>query len=90
MWHELTWNDENEAHIARHRVTPDEVHQVLNSDPRVFRPGRDGTRLVFGTTYTGRYLLVGLADAPDGRDLVVTARDMDRAEKTSFQRKART
>lgn len=40
MWHELSWNDENEAHIARHGVTPDEVHQVLDSGPRVCRARR--------------------------------------------------
>jgi hypothetical protein len=45
--------------------------------------------LVFGTTYTGRHLVVVLADALDGRDYVVTARDMTAEEKTTFQRKTR-
>lgn len=62
MWYELNWNDENEAHIARHGVTPNEVHQVVDSDPRIYRVGRENTRLVFGTTYNGRHLVVVLAE----------------------------
>lgn len=89
MGHEVSWNDENETHVARHGVTPDEVHQVLDSDPRVYRSSRQDTRLVFGTTHIGRHLVVVLADALDGRDYVVTARDMTPKEKTTFQRKTR-
>jgi hypothetical protein len=37
----------------------------------------------------GRHLLVVLAEAADGRDYVVTARDMDNDEKASFSRKGR-
>jgi hypothetical protein len=44
---------------------------------------------VFGTTNSGRYLLVVLAEASDGRDYVVTARDMTDAERQAFQRKGR-
>jgi uncharacterized DUF497 family protein len=89
VWHEVSWNDENEAHIAQHGVTPAEVHQVLDSDPRVYRSSRDSTRLVFGATYAGRYLVIVLADALDGRDYVVTARDMTPTENATFQRKTR-
>jgi uncharacterized DUF497 family protein len=88
VWPELSWNDENEAHIARHGVTPNEVHQVVDSDPRIYRVGREDTRLVFGTTYDGRHLVVVLADALDGRNYVVTARDMTPNERATFQRKA--
>lgn len=90
MWHELHWTDHNEAHIARHGVTPQEVRQVLDSDPRIYRDGRENTRQVFGTTYAGRHLVVVLADALDGRDYVVTARDMTSTEKTTFHRKTRS
>lgn len=89
MWHEVGWTDESEAHIARHGVSPAEVHQVLDSDPRLYRDSRDGTTLVFGTTYGGRHLIVVLADAADGRDYVVTARPMTATEKAAFQRKVK-
>lgn len=48
---------------------------------------RDDTEYVFGTTGTGRYLLVVLTEALDGRDYVVTARDMTTQERRTFQRK---
>jgi hypothetical protein len=44
--------------------------------------------LVYGRTYTGRYLLVvALAEAEEA--FIVTARDMSAAEKKTFHRKAR-
>ncbi len=51
-------------------------------------PGRDGTTLVYGRTYAGRYLLaVVIAEAEEA--FVVTARDMTDGEKKTFRRKAR-
>ena len=44
---------------------------------------------MFGTTDTGRYLLVVLAESIDGRAYVVTARDMTNAERQAFRRKGR-
>lgn len=51
--------------------------------------GRQGTEYLFGTTSAGRYLLVVLAEAIDGRDYVVTARAMTDAERRTFRRKER-
>lgn len=87
MWHEIAWTDESEQHIARHGVTPADVHEVLQADPKLYRTGRDNTALVFGTTNPGRHLLVVLAEALDGRDYVVTARDMTPGEKKNFKHK---
>jgi len=44
---------------------------------------------VYGTTDAGRYPLVVLAAGADGRHFVVTARDMDAAERRLFTRRAR-
>lgn len=84
------WTDESEQHIwARHAVTPQEVEEVVNTRPRLVEPGRDDTEEVFGTTDAGRYLVVILAEALDGRYYVVTARDMTDTERRSFRRRAR-
>jgi hypothetical protein len=56
--------------------------------PLLDRSGRDGTTLLFGRTYAGRYLLVVLL-ADGGDAFVVTARDMTESEKKTFRRKAR-
>jgi len=51
--------------------------------------GPEEVELVFGTTDAGRYLLVVLVEAADGRDFVVTARDMRDSERQAFRRKGR-
>jgi hypothetical protein len=61
---------------------------TLPSLPRLVEPGRDDTEQVFGATYAGRYLVVVLAEAFDGRDYVVTARGMTESERRSFVRRA--
>ena len=87
---EIMWTEGSEEHIrARHQVTPAEVEEVVNTRPRLVEPGRDDTEQVFGTTNAGRHLLVVLADALDGRDYVVTARDMTDTERRKFRRRAR-
>lgn len=86
---EIQWTEKAEDHIATHAVTPDEVEQVVNTRPRLLLMGREGTQYLFGTTDAGRYLLVVLAEAMDGRDYVVTAREMTDAERQAFRRKGR-
>ncbi len=86
---EIRWTERAEDHIAVHAVTPDEVEQVVNTRPRLVLTGREETEYVFGTTSVGRYLLVVLTEAIDGRDYVVTAREMTHAERQTFRRKGR-
>lgn len=87
MFGEVLWTEDSEAHIARHKVTPREVEAVLYSQPRLTVPGRYGTTEVLGTTGAGRHLLVVVTEAADGRDFVVTARDMTAAEQRTFRQK---
>jgi uncharacterized DUF497 family protein len=84
---EVMWTEDSEAHIARHGVLPSEVEQALYSRPRLSTQGRSGTVLVLGTSNEGRHLLVVVAEAGDGRDSIVTARDMTGIEKRLFREK---
>lgn len=77
---EIRWTEDAEDHIAAHAVTPDEVEQLVSSGPRPVLAGRQGTEYVFGRTSAGRYLLVVLTEAIDGRDYAVTAREMTSAK----------
>ena len=86
---EVMWTEDSEAHIARHGVQPPEVEQALYSQPRLTTAGRDGTTLILGTSSAGRYLLVVVTEAADGRDFVVTARDMTNNEERLFREKGR-
>ena len=79
--------DDSENHIARHGVTPEEVEQSTHR-PFYTMTGRDGTTLLFGQTYAGRFLLVVLAQASDGRWYVVTARTMTVSERQIYKKKA--
>jgi uncharacterized DUF497 family protein len=51
--------DGNTAHIADHGLTCDEVESVLFSpDARQDDSGSTGRPVMFGTTYTGRFIIV--------------------------------
>jgi hypothetical protein len=86
---EIRWTERAEDRVSTHAVSPGEVEQVVNTRPRLVLTGREGTEYVFGTTDTGRHLLVVLTEAIDGRDYVVTAREMTEAERRAFRRKGR-
>lgn len=51
--------DGNTAHIGEHGLTPDEVESVIR-DPNASHDvsGSTGRPVVFGTTNTGRYIVV--------------------------------
>ena len=80
-------SDWSADHIAAHRVTLGEVREAILERPYWAVPGRDGTTLIYGQTYAGRYLLV-VAIAEGEQAFIVTARDMTEAEKKTFRRKA--
>jgi hypothetical protein len=84
---EILWTEDSEAHIARHDVTPLEVERALYSRPRLVTAGRESTREVLGTTDANRYLFILVAEATDGRDFVITARDMTDNERRLFREK---
>jgi len=84
------WTEESEEHIWKeHEVRPAEVEDVVNCRPRYVTRGRGATEEVYGQSSVGRYLLVILSEALDGRDYVVTARDMEPDERRLYLRKAR-
>ncbi len=49
-------SDWSADHIAAHDVTLDEVREAILERPYWSVPGRDGTALIYGRTYAGRYL----------------------------------
>jgi hypothetical protein len=66
----------------------DEVREAILEHPYWAVLGRDGTTLIYGRTYAGRYVFV-VAIAEGEEAFIVTARDMTDAEKRTFRRKAR-
>jgi uncharacterized DUF497 family protein len=73
--------------VARHDITVEEVEDVLFDPPLEARRGeREGTYLVLGRTRGGRRLLVVIVPRPGNSWYVVTARDVDRAERRRMKR----
>lgn len=84
---ELRWTERNESHIARHGVTPLEVEEAVSGGRVIVTTGRNDTKIVLGCSYSGRYLLTVLSEAEDGREFVVTARDMTLKEIRRFRKR---
>ncbi len=76
-------------HIAEHDVTLDEVLEALLNRPYLNDEGVDGSRLIGGKTDDEPILfVVAVADSP-GVAFIVSAREMDAAEKKRFRRRLR-
>lgn len=84
----LLWDEHNERHIARHKVTPQEVEEVVWSDEAIFAVDdshRRGRLHVYGPTIAGRLLLVVLDEPTSAGDAyVVTARRLKPREQRDY------
>ena len=88
----LIWLEEIVEKLeVKHRVIPEEVEQVFNSQPRIRRMkkghyrGEDVYRAL-GQTDAGRYLVVFFIHKMTGDALILSARDMDDKERRSYVR----
>lgn len=68
-------------------MSPSEVEEAIYTRPRWIDFGRNDTQLIYATTAAGRHLFVVLTTAMDGRDFVVTAREMTASEKRTVREK---
>jgi uncharacterized DUF497 family protein len=81
----LIWDAWNVAHIARHRVIPEEVEEVCHDQP-ITSETYKGRLRVIGLTQSGRILTVILAPTPDaGVYYPITARPADRKERRNYR-----
>ncbi len=90
---EVIWLDAIVEKLAvKHRVSPYEVETVLLGRPKI-RFAKKGDRkgedlyLALGQTNTGRYLTVVFIYKLSAQALVLSARDMDKKERKSYDRK---
>jgi uncharacterized DUF497 family protein len=89
VFQEVKDSEWSAEHIARHDVTMAEVREAILERPYYQMQGKNSSLLCYGQTYAGRFLLVVAVEDSPGTAFVVTARDMTKAEKKSFQREAR-
>ena len=83
---DLIWDDWNEAHIARHHVTREEVEEVCFSTQNLGVRMRRGRYRLIGQTAAGRYLTVILDLSGKGQFYVITSRDTTHSERRRLQR----
>lgn len=86
---EFEWDDNNIDHIARHKVSPDEVEDVAFDDDPWVRKGRKGTRYMLGFTIAGRYLFVVYVPKGKGIARVITAMDMDDKTRKLYRKRSK-
>jgi len=87
---ECLWLDEFVDKIIRkHHVYPEEVEEIFLRDPLIRRlesghvKGED-LFIAFGTTKPGRYLTVLFVRKKDKRAMVISAREMTKAERKKY------
>lgn len=83
----LVWDEENVLHIARHKVSPEEVEEACFSNTPHIEIGRGGLYYITGQTSNGRYLFIVIRYIGRGRAKVITTRDMDNREKFRYKRR---
>jgi uncharacterized DUF497 family protein len=86
---DVEWDEGNESELARHHITPMEVHQVLDSEPiwARNRAGRAGTHIVVGRTYGGRMLTIVVQLKDEGEVLrPIPGWDSSPGERTRYGR----
>jgi len=79
----LDWDEENIAHIGRHKVTPREIEELFSRAYaiEIDDPVNGEERfLAHGTTKRGRYLTVVLTER-NGRTRPITTWDMTRKDR---------
>lgn len=83
---EMIWTEEVvQKIISRHNITIEEVQEAFDDPGALITRGRWDTRLVFGRSEAGRYLLV--VTRPEGPAVLwlVTAREMTTNEKNWYR-----
>jgi len=83
----LEWREDNIAHIARHRVTPEEVEEVCFSGTSFVETAGQELYYITGQSQAGRYLFIIVKYLGHGTVKVITARDMDQKEKTRYKKR---
>ena len=83
------WDEKNEEHISKHGVSIYEVEEVILFCEPLYQRGREGKYIAYGVTEERRYLFMVFVIKDTGRIRVITARDMNRREKSYYKKRKR-
>ncbi len=75
---------------SKHKVSIDEVEEVLNSHPFVCKVARghidsENIYAAYAQIHNGRYLIVFFINKKGNRALPISARDMDKKERRYYE-----
>jgi hypothetical protein len=76
-YYHFIWNDENEAHVAEHGITPDEFEEVVCEPDELKRSRSSGRPIAFGETSTGKYIACVFELLDDFTIIPVTAFEIE-------------
>ena len=88
---ELWWDEDNIGHFERHRISPDEVEEVMFLDVPISVRARAQRYAVYGQTTAGRYIVAFLEAMRVGQRRrlqmyrAVTARQMTETVRRRYQ-----
>lgn len=94
--YEILWKEQFVDKIeSKHQVDPDEVEQVLFSEPHVRRAQKGRVKgedlyAAYGQTEGGRYLIVFFIYKPPVAALPISARDMTLPERRYYEQHRKT
>jgi hypothetical protein len=84
----IDWQTDRIAHIqVKHQVSPREVEEVCFGQPVILRGKGKQIYQVLGQTQAGCYLFIVVRFLGESRVRVITARDMDQAERRWYTRR---
>lgn len=87
---EFEWDENNIEHIARHRVTPEDVEEVaFDDEPYIRKIKKSAINEMLGQTASGRYLKIIYVIKEKHGARVITARDMNDWERKYYRRRGK-
>lgn len=82
----LVWNEWNQDHIKKHKVTVEEVEEAYKSKT-VKSESYLKREMIFGETNKRRFLIIIISYAKQKNPYVVSARDMSKKERKIYDQK---
>jgi uncharacterized protein len=80
----LEWDDENILHVGRHNIDPVEVEDVCYGQHVAYK-GKLSRYILYGRTFSGRFIKLVLQKLYDSVFRPVTAYEMTDSEKHKFK-----
>jgi hypothetical protein len=82
----LIWDTWNIQHIARHKITPDEVETVCHNQPIILRGQQKSRLVIIGSTDEALIITVILESNGKGKYYPITAYPASKQDITLYKR----